>query len=569
MRFHFRTAHLNEDQMCIAVNTTWRNTGITDTDIRRVFYRQPCLVCVLAKRNRDSKLIWSRKPPPQPPPISTPSPSPDFDSKDIKTLDHREDHQWSIGECISYDNVGPINPESIEGYRQFIAFRDTRSKYLFCYPVKTCNEETFLYYLERVLRFFTTRGFKPRILRSDYYTTFRSHKANLFYEEHQCRHESSAPYQQWQNAVERDIQTTLSNVSATIHGQDFLRADIWAHALTHWTRLHNFTPHAVIKDTPARLIDPNFFIDAHHQYRFAFGDLLCFPLQDHERLWKFDVKNDIGFYVGDEDSVKGGSLIYLPYTHNVLTRGNGHRILISDIQLLQWYSQRRDIRRNPLPYSIVKDAVMDLLANRETPATKSETAQILITPAVTNEGVIIEPLQPAVIQHAVPDSDPLTTTAPNHKPRTALLPIPPPASLRRDNRNRTRTAFYKPHDIRAVTAAIRELMDIDVPPQPIFPTDNDSQPSDTDVMRSYAIDTLFDSAYYTGDTEEIETTDALRAPDRAQFIEAIKKEVHSLISETKTLQPLTKTATGHAENLEHRRVWKIRTTLKCKRKKKA
>ena len=46
------------------------------------------------------------------------------------------------------------------------------------------------------------------------------------------------------------------------------------------------------------------------------------------------------------------------------------------------------------------------------------------------------------------------------------------------------------------------------------------------------------------------------------------KEVHSLISETKTLQPLTKTATDYAENVEQRRVWKIRTTLKCKRKKK-
>ena len=31
-------------------------------------------------------------------------------------------------------------------------------------------------------------------------------------------------------------------------------------------------------------------------------------------------------------------------------------------------------------------------------------------------------------------------------------------------------------------------------------------------MRSYAIDTLFDSEYYTGDTEEIETTEALCAP---------------------------------------------------------
>ena len=127
----------------------------------------------------------------------------------------------------------------------------------------------------------------------------------------------------------------LSNVSATIHGQDFIRADIWAHTLTHWNRLHNSTPHAVIKNTPARIIDPNFFVDAHHQYRFVFGDLLCFPLQDHERLWMFDVKNNIGFYVADEDSVKGGSVIFMPYTHNILTRSNGHRILILDTQLLQ------------------------------------------------------------------------------------------------------------------------------------------------------------------------------------------------------------------------------------------
>jgi hypothetical protein len=110
-------------------------------------------------------------------------------------------------------------------------------------------------------------------------------------------------------------------------------------------------------------------------------DLLCFPLQDHERKWKFDVKNDIGFYVGDEDSTKGGSLIYIPYTHKVLTRGGGHHILISDVQLLQWYARRRDITRNPLPYSTtVKDAVMDLTANRDTTVIMSDKTQLLITP---------------------------------------------------------------------------------------------------------------------------------------------------------------------------------------------
>ena len=126
--------------MCIAVNTTWINTGVTPEDIRRVFYRQPCLVCVLAKRNKDSKLIWARRPAPLPPPAeppphnrplspikpqpdSKPDPKPDPIPPSIPTLEaEREDSQWDIGECISYDNVGPISPESIEGYRQFIAF---------------------------------------------------------------------------------------------------------------------------------------------------------------------------------------------------------------------------------------------------------------------------------------------------------------------------------------------------------------------------------------------------------------------------------------------------------------
>ena len=339
--------------MCIAVNTTWRNTGITDTDIRRVFYAS----CASSQsKTRDSKLIWSRKPPPQL--------SPAIDSKESKPPDHREDHPWSIGECISYDIVGPISPESIEGYCQF--------KYLFCYPVKTYNEETFLYYLERVLRFFATRGFKPRALRSDYYTTFRSHKANLFYEEHQCRHDSSALYQQWQKS------RRTRHLSKPFPQQFTARL----------SRTHSSTPISSTTHTTNT-------------------DLLCFPLQDHERLSKFDVKNDIDFYAGDEDSVKGGFLIYLPHTHNVLTRGNGHRILISDIQLLQWYSQRRDIRRNPLPYSVVKDAVMDLLANPDTPAGN----EVRDNPAPHNTG-----RHQRKSNHRFTDTCHHTTCCPIHRP---------------------------------------------------------------------------------------------------------------------------------------------------------
>ena len=85
-------------------------------------------------------------------------------------------------------------------------------------------------------------------------------------------------------------------------------------------------------------------------------------------------------------------------------------------------------------------------------------------------------------------------------------------------------------------------------------------------MRSYAIITLFASEYYSGDTEEIETIDALRAPDREQFI-AIQKEIHTLIDETGTLVPIHRNSDGgYTENKANKRTWKIRTTLKCKRK---
>ena len=89
------------------------------------------------------------------------------------------------------------------------------------------------------------------------------------------------------------------------------------------------------------------------------------------------------------------------------------------------------------------------------------------------------------------------------------------------------------YDIRAVLEAICIIMDRENAPPQLFPTDNDAMPSDTDIMRSYPIDTLFDSKYYTGGTKEIETMDALHATDSDQFIAAIRKEVHSLISETR------------------------------------
>ena len=131
----------------------------------------------------------------------------------------------------------------------------------------------------------------------------------------------------------------------------------------------------------------------------------------------------------------------------------------------------------------------------------SDKTQLLITPATEDDNTIAHPLTPAVIQHAISVS-PTPASSPTRPRTTRLIPIPPTAALHRTKCDRSPTTFYKPHDIRAVTAALRTIMDREKPRPAIFPTDdNDHTLTDTDIMRSYAIDTLFDSEYYTGDTE--------------------------------------------------------------------
>ena len=288
-------------------------------------------------------------------------------------------------------------------------------------------------------------------------------------------------------------------------------------------------------------------------------------------MWKFDVKNDIGFYLGDEDRIKGGNLVYLPYTHSVFPRGNSHRILISDQQLLQWYSRRRDIRHSPLPYCVVQTAILDLLADRTTPAGDDKSAPILVTPLTDPNDNITLPQQPAVIQHlemTTAPAPPIHTNDTRRRLATHInLPSTPP------HRNATTRIKCIPHNIsssmNAATTAIHQIMSTDSPAPPLF--DDNHHPPDADTLHAYAIDTLFvDPSYHTTDTEEIETKEALLAPDRDKFIAAIRLEVDSLINVTKTLIPIHRDATGNfPTNTLEKRVWKIRTTLKCKRKKRA
>ena len=87
MCLHKKMGHPPEDIMVQAVTSTWRNTQVTAEDIRRAFYRKPCLVCILAKRNRDSHNIWKSKTP-----TPSPNPSPDLNTPITPTIPTDKDN---------------------------------------------------------------------------------------------------------------------------------------------------------------------------------------------------------------------------------------------------------------------------------------------------------------------------------------------------------------------------------------------------------------------------------------------------------------------------------------------
>ena len=61
---------------------------------------------------------------------------------------------------------------------------------------------------------------------------------------------------------------------------------------------------------------------------------------------------DIGHYevqiTPDKKGMKGGCHVYQPYYHKILTRGDVHRVRISEIELMEWYGKRAHVRQSGL-----------------------------------------------------------------------------------------------------------------------------------------------------------------------------------------------------------------------------
>jgi hypothetical protein len=171
----------------------------------------------------------------------------------------------------------------------------------------------------KIIRLYYKRhGIKIKVIRSDNFTIFKSRKVRAYYAKYGIEKQSSTPYQHWQNSVESDIQTMIHNISAVVHGSILMRADAWYRALKHWIKVHNDLPRSANQYSPNAIMDNDHQVDVKYQYRFAFGDIVCYPLSEKERRHKFDTKNELGLYLGDKQGMKQGEG-WMPCVSTILT----------------------------------------------------------------------------------------------------------------------------------------------------------------------------------------------------------------------------------------------------------
>ena len=100
----------------------------------------------------------------------------------------------------------------MDGHSRFFLFRNTRTRRKHFFAIKNNDSETFIKCFEFVIDYYESKGYKVKILRSDYFSTFVAADLKKFYNKRNIVHQASSPHRHHQNAVERDIQTLIGYV---------------------------------------------------------------------------------------------------------------------------------------------------------------------------------------------------------------------------------------------------------------------------------------------------------------------------------------------------------------------
>lgn len=345
---HERMGHVNPSVMIKAlqdVDPTWKDCGVTAKEVQEHYADSgnQCL-CMLSKRNRPKK------------------------------MPRKQPKSEVIGEVISGDPIFKIYPESCEGDLGAFIFSDECTGFLHIFTGRYKSQ--FMDCFKAVVLWYKSYNHVVKYLQTDSENVVLSAELTEWCLEKGCHGIRSIPYEHWQNAVERDVQSFNKGVSALMNGQRYLSADYWHLAAVHWGDLRNNTPNVNTgNSTPWKLVTGE-ALSLEEKYLFKFGEVVCVPVVGPDKIWRFDAKNDIGIYVGQPKGVINGGKVLMPWNGKIYTRGSLRKVVAGIDDLERWIGVRQEMMSGKLSVGQmnhligeeihkVKDQLLKQLAGRK------------------------------------------------------------------------------------------------------------------------------------------------------------------------------------------------------------
>lgn len=340
MELHERMGHPSCERMCDAVSgrkPTWKNTGLTAKQIRKVFRYYTCIPCAAAKRNTN-------------PP---------------RDRSNEDRYQWKPGECFSCDPAVKINPKGHDGSDCFFLFKDLGTGYL--YPVITDSKKAsaFVDAFKEVLSFFQLHEHKTKKFRSDSEAIFLSAEARAFLLSKNIEPQYSAPDCHYQVSVERDMQTLFKGLSTVLNSSPFLRYDLWPNALREYCERKNRTPNSACNRKSPHQVITGERTDVSTQFAFKFGDVVLAATAPRNRENKITPKNEVGIYLGQAQGGTGHNILFL-HTNKISVNDNVTKLNNYQEEKLREWVLIRQQRSEPV-YDRIDDSFFDLLADEQPP----------------------------------------------------------------------------------------------------------------------------------------------------------------------------------------------------------
>lgn len=332
-KLHRQCNHMSENVMCESIQQwggipEWVTTAI----IHKVFKRQHCIACEIAKRKTLPQQIGSG----------------------IK--------ENVVGRTLSADYVGPITPKTMGGANGFIIFKCTASGFRTLYLVK--SKTAFAKCVNKVVNWWARKGKNVRKIRIDAGRVENSEEASRQIEEIARRtggleFDTAPPGSQEKNPIERDVQWIKRRVPLLLMEQSTLGASAWGYALLDIIDTENMAVNALSRELEEGMQTAYYCVYGHNpsmeQRKYSWGQLVTIQKQ---KTIGMEVKNVIGAAVGMAEGEGGGV--------RVVISGKGLKVYTRyQVKALKIIAKElTDIEKEALEMEEVKDTEGEIIETK-------------------------------------------------------------------------------------------------------------------------------------------------------------------------------------------------------------